>query len=128
MEKPTESPETRWSLLEAAIGCLIGIVPGFLCWYLGWVPGEGRVLFPFLIGVLGAFSAILLTRPDVSGRRVLKWTVLLMVAKAVPGPLRKPFLDEAKRERDALEGASPTGAKDTSVRDLAEDVSDGKRA
>jgi hypothetical protein len=98
MDTPDTPPVKRWSLIKAAIGGLIGVVPGFVCWYCGWVPANGSIVYPILIGAGGAFVGVLLTRPDVSARRVLKGTAVLMVAKAAPGPLRESLYDELFRE------------------------------
>jgi len=98
--------DKRWSLLKAATGGLLGGVPGLLCWLGGWAPDSGELWFPLAIGVLGVIVGVLLTRPGVSGRRVLKGTAILMVAKAVPGPLRKPLYDGLFREEQATGGAA----------------------
>lgn len=100
------NPGKHWSLLKAAAGGLLGGVPGLLCWLGGWAPDGGELWFPLAIGVLGVIVGVLLTRPDVSTRRVLKGTAVLMVAKAVPGPLRKPLYDEVFREEQATGGAA----------------------
>ena len=96
-------PGKRWSLLKAVTGGLLGGVPGLLCWLGGWAPDGGELWFSLAIGVLGVVIGVLLTRPGVSTRRVLKGTAVLMVAKAVPGPLRKPLYDELFREEQATD-------------------------
>ena len=110
MENSEPPPGKRWTIRKAAIGGFVGVVPGLLCWYGGWGPAGGGILFPVLIGLAGAFVGVTLTRPDVSARRVLKWTAILTVAKAIPGPMRKRIYDEARRERDTLEEPPPSPA------------------